>query len=337
MSSISPTFRAPRRFFVGALTLLIASVLTLAVAVVSAPVAEAATRKPVTPTGLPSAIEPLASYVPDNSCAATAQPGTVKLAKYLTSTYSGTSYLITRPCGSDGLSSTEHYDGRAVDWMNSIRNTRQAAQAKAVLDWLFAKDKAGNPYAMARRLGVMYIIWNNKIWGAYSAAQGWRPYSSCASHPETGWDTTCHRNHMHISLSWEGSQGRTSFWSKKVAAVDYGPCRAADLNWAKPYRAARSTRCPSYPAVKAPAGSSALMKSLVKYSGMDLRKGATGPAVSAVQQAVGAPVTGRFDAKTVAVMEAWKRSRDLGTKAAVTLVTWRALLKANAPKSSLKK
>jgi peptidoglycan hydrolase-like protein with peptidoglycan-binding domain len=218
--------------------------------------------------------------------------------------------------------------------MNSIRNAKQAAQAKAVLSWLFATDKAGHRYANARRLGVMYIIWNNKIWGAYNVGQGWRAYSSCASHPSTSWDTTCHRNHMHISLSWEGSQARSSFWTKKVAATDYGPCRAADLNWARPYHGLRTTRCPGYPAVKAPAGSSALMKSLVKYSGMDLRKGATGPAVSVVQQAVKAPVTGRFDARTVAIMKAWKQARNLGTAAAVTPVTWRALLKANAPKTT---
>ncbi len=328
---MSPTPQPFRR----ALLTAVATVISVGLILVSAPLARAAGPRPVSPTGLPTAIEALAGYVPDNSCAATAQPGTVRLAQLLTSTYPGTGYLITRPCGSDGLSSTEHYDGRAVDWLNSIRDARQASQAKAVLSWLFATDKAGNRYANARRLGVMYIIWNNRIWGAYSAGQGWRPYSSCASHPQASWDTTCHRDHMHISLSWEGARARTSFWTNTVAAPDYGPCRATDLNWARPYHAYRSTRCPSHPAVTAPTGSSTLMKSLVRYSGMDLRKGATGPAVSAVQQAVGAPVTGRFDARTRAVMRAWKGARNLGTAAAVTPITWRALLKANAPEPAV--
>lgn len=291
------------------------------------------TATPATPTKLSRAIEPLGGYVPDNSCAQVAQPGTLRLARLLTSTYSGTGYLTTRPCGSDGLASTEHYDGRAVDWMNSLRNPKQKAQATAVLNWLFATDRWGNRYANARRLGVMYIIWNNRIWGAYSAAQGWRPYSSCAAHPEISWDTTCHRNHMHISLTWEGSQARTSFWTGTVAARDYGPCRAADLNWARPYRSTRLTPCPSYRAVQAPARSSALMKQLVKYSGMKVSKGATGPAVSVVQQAVKAPVTGRYGSATVAAMKAWKRAHGVpATSAVTTLTTWRALLKANAPR-----
>ncbi|WP_258272927.1 hypothetical protein, partial [Escherichia coli] len=82
--------------------------------------------------------------------------------------------------------------------------------ADAVIKWMFAKDAQGRPYANARRLGVMYVIWNGKIWGAYGAGKGWRPYSTCAKHPEKSWDNTCHRNHMHISLSWAGAMGRTS-------------------------------------------------------------------------------------------------------------------------------
>jgi hypothetical protein len=31
------------------------------------------------------------------------------------------------------------------------------------------------------------------------------------------YDTTCHRNHVHLSFSWDGALGRTSFWSGWVA------------------------------------------------------------------------------------------------------------------------
>ena len=76
-------------------------------------------KTPPVPSGLPSGIEGLAAYVPANSCSPTTRPGTVKLGKLLTSTYSGTRYGGARGCGA--LPDSEHHDGRAVDWMNSIR------------------------------------------------------------------------------------------------------------------------------------------------------------------------------------------------------------------------
>jgi hypothetical protein len=225
---------------VGRTALALAASMALALAV-AAP-ASAAPRSPAVPSGLPSGIEATARYVPTNSCDPTAKPGTVKLAKLLKTTYPNTSYGISRTCGS--VPNSEHLEGRAVDWMNSIRKPTQAAQAKVVLSWLMATDKAGHPRANATRLGVMYVIWNNKIWSAYSADRGWRPYNNCANKTKRSSDTACHRDHMHISLSWEGAMGRTSFWSKRVASLDYGPCRAKDLNWAAPYTAANPKRRP---------------------------------------------------------------------------------------------
>ena len=143
-----------------------------------------------------------------------------------------------------------------------------------MIGWLLARDADGNAYANARRAGVMYLIWNNRIWGAYRAADGWRPYASCASPPSSRYDTTCHRDHVHVSLSWEGAMARTSMWTGTPAAVDYGPCRDADLNWAAPYTGPRATPCPSYPRVSAPAGASALRRTLTTYSGMHARRSA---------------------------------------------------------------
>jgi hypothetical protein len=57
---------------------------------------------------------------------------------------------------------------------------------------------------MARRLGVMYIIFNRKIWRSYDP--GWGSYSG----------TNPHTDHIHISLSYDGSTGRTSFWTNKT-------------------------------------------------------------------------------------------------------------------------
>ena len=288
---------------------------------------------PVTPSGLPSGLERLAPYVPANSCDPRAKPGATALAQLLVRTY-GSHYGVDRACGTDALPTSEHYDGRAVDFFLSVRDAGQKAEASAFLGWLFASDAAGNRYANARRLGVMYVIWNNKMWGSYRATEGWRPYSSCASHPGSAYDTSCHRNHIHLSLSWDGAMKRTSFWTNQVAAVDYGPCRAADLNWAGPYSVARTTPCPSYPHVSAPAGASALRRTLVTYSGMQLRRGATGPVVSAVQRVVGATADGSFGPATQAAVTTWQQAHAVAATGVVDAPTWRAILSATVEPSA---
>jgi Putative peptidoglycan binding domain len=331
---MTPTARFLRPFVAAVVALL---ALSLAFFAPSAPLraaaspAAAAVAVPAEPGGLPAGIEQLARYVAQVSCGPSPKPGAVKLAKLLTKTYPNTTYGISRPCGASPNS--EHYDGRAIDWMNSHRDKTKAAQAKAVLAWLFADDEAGNSYANARRLGVMYIIWNNKIWGAYSADDGWRAYSTCADHPERGWDTACHRDHMHISLSWEGAMGDTSFWSKKVAVTDFGPCRPKDLNWAAKYKVANPDQCERYPVVKPPKGASANMKTLVTYSGTVLASGSKGTAVKAVQKVIGIKADGKFGAKTKAAVKKWQSAHDTAPSGGVGGKTWRSLLKAAAPKS----
>src|SRR5438270_170493 len=47
------------------------------------------------------------------------------------------------------------------------------------------------------------------IWGAYLADQGWRPYEGVSPHTD----------HIHISFSWAGALGQTSFWTGQVANV----------------------------------------------------------------------------------------------------------------------
>jgi peptidoglycan hydrolase-like protein with peptidoglycan-binding domain len=131
---------------------------------------------------------------------------------------------------------------------------------------------------------------------------------------------------VHISLSWAGAMRRTSFWSGQVAATDYGPCREEGLNWAAPYSGPRTTPCPSYPHVSAPAGASSLRKTLTTYSGMELRRGDTGPVVSAVQQAVGTPADGDFGPLTQAAVTAFQHAHDVPATGVVDAATWRALL-----------
>ncbi|GAA0260608.1 peptidoglycan-binding protein [Cryptosporangium japonicum] len=304
------------------------SVITgLGVAPVAASAATPAPKTPTAPASLPTGIESLAPYVPQTSCEWVDKPGSIALGTLLKTTYPDTSYGVTRGC--TGTMNSEHYDGRAVDWMNSIRKPAQAAQATAVLDWLLATDAAGNKFANARRLGVMYIIWDGKIWGSYN--QVWKPYSTCASHPEASMDTTCHRDHVHFSLSWAGAMKRTSFWSGSVAANDYGPCRTSDLNYAAPYRGTNATKCTSYAKLTAPAGSSAAYAGLVKFSGAQLQAGASGNAVKALQTGLGLSADGSFGAGTTEAVTQFKSTHGLPANGVVDAATWRVLLAALKP------
>jgi len=168
--------------------------------------ANAAVAVPKAPVVLPVDIEPMPPYQPQTYCDPHDKPGVVAFGQLLTSVYRDTSVVsISRPCGTD---TSEHYDGRALDWGAYYKNTTQVAEVNAVFAWLFAKDANGNPNAMLRRLGIMYVIWNKQIWGTWS--QKWEPYA-CSG--ETG----CHQNHVHFSFDWSGALKKTSFWTGVVS------------------------------------------------------------------------------------------------------------------------
>ncbi len=168
---------------------------------------------PNTPRSLPAAYDPPANYEAQTLCSPAPKPGTRKLIRLIKRTYGSNQYIGTsRSCGNGGTS--EHKDGRALDWMTSVRSPKGRANAAAFLAWLIGPDASGVPAGNATRLGIMYIGWNNKFWAAYSPERGWTKLDGCPK----GSDTTCHRNHMHISLTWDGASGRTSMWDGTVLA-----------------------------------------------------------------------------------------------------------------------
>ncbi|MGH1564628.1 peptidoglycan-binding domain-containing protein [Mumia sp. DW29H23] len=293
-------------------------------------VAPASAKAPPTPSGLPAAIEAPASYVGPVSCAKP-QKGTARLGALLVATWPVTSWSAARDCTT---ATSEHHDGRAVDWMTNARTANGKKRGDRLSAWLLRTDARGNAFANARRLGVMYIIWNNKIWSAYRAGDGWRVYNGCTAKRRAGtaYDTTCHRNHVHLSLSWAGARGYTSYWDKTVAGTNYGPCRPADLNWAERYTGRRAIPCPRYPRVTAAPGSSTLHRTLVAYSGLRITSGTRGPAVRAVQQALRIPASGVWDARSRATMRSYKGARRMGSNAIVGARVWRALLAQTAPR-----
>ncbi len=203
----------PRARVDRALMVASAVVLGLGIAVLQ-PVGIAA-AVPVVPAavGLPAAIEPLPVWDGVQWCDPVARPGVIAMKKLLAKTYGSTSFGITRSC-SGGSGTSEHNEGRALDWM--ISGKAEVKNAEAFLDWVLAKDADGNKQAMARRMGLMYIIWDNRMFRLYDPSRGWTEYSNCLSTLSSSSDTTCHRDHVHLSFTWDGAAAKTSYWSGKA-------------------------------------------------------------------------------------------------------------------------
>ena len=182
----------------------------LATALLLAKSAAAAPQPPTPSFG--KSIDAFASYDPQDTCDPTAKPGTLDFRNFILGTYSITGdYGITRACSKGGTS--EHKEGRAWDWKVNYYNTAQRDVADTVIKWLLATDQHGNACALARRTGIMYMIWNNKVWGAYRSPNG-----SCAT---SGWKTYTgsnpHTDHVHISWSWPGAKKQTTWWTGQLA------------------------------------------------------------------------------------------------------------------------
>ncbi|MFV0131689.1 tachylectin-related carbohydrate-binding protein [Streptomyces sp. HMX87] len=171
----------------------------LAVAAATILVATPASAAPSTPDFGPS-IDAYAANDPQDTCDPTVKPGTQGLLDLLNEAYGFHTSYFTRACNDGGTS--EHKEGRALDYMLNYYDSGDRAVAEDILTWLLKTDKHGNKHANARRLGIMYLIWNNQIWSSSRAADGWREYSG--SNP--------HRDHIHFSLSWAGARKQTSWW-----------------------------------------------------------------------------------------------------------------------------
>lgn len=163
-----------------------------------------------------AAVDEYSGYEPQTTCATRPLPGTEFLLDWLVREYDGTGYSSTlRDCDSGGTS--EHKDGRALDWAVDADDPAQKAQAEAFLERILATDADGNPHALARRMGIMYLIWDDHIWAAYDEFER-RDYvsSSCEGEPLRRCDKTLrHRDHVHISLSRSGAAAQTTFYRSR--------------------------------------------------------------------------------------------------------------------------
>ncbi|MCW2725703.1 MAG: hypothetical protein JWN35_2624 [Frankiales bacterium] len=259
-----------------------------------------AASDPLSPAPAPAAVEGFSPYLPQISCDPTIKPGTDALRTLLLTTYGGRDLSTVRPCSAG---TTEHQDGRAFDWGLDVTNPADKALADQFLGWLLAPGPDGVAAYNARRLGVMYVIWDSRIWGSYSAAQGWKAYTG--SEP--------HRDHIHISLSWAGAMKQTSFWTGVAAPVDYGPCVLLAGQPAPAYSGPRTTPCP------APGPDMSLTGTPV------LAQGSTGPYVFQLQALLKVAVDGAFGPVTAGALSVFQQAAGLPATGATDLSTWTVL------------
>lgn len=167
-------------------------------------------------------VEDFAPYQPQSKCSPTPKPGTLQLAAWLQRSYPGTGSLgISRGCAASGVS--EHKEGRAFDWAVNHSSARDRGYVKDFLADIFATDAQGNVAAKARRMGIMYLIWNDHIYSSYRGFvkrdylnPGCRTVKKCSV-------TLRHRDHVHISLSRAGGRGDTSWYHRNDPRPDPQP------------------------------------------------------------------------------------------------------------------
>lgn len=158
-------------------------------------------------------IEDYSGYVSPERCRPKPKPGVQAFADLLLETYPDPTWTaISRAC--EDTPTSDHQEGRALDWGRSAAVRSERAEVEDLLDWLFATDRYGNADAMIRRLGIDYLIWNRQMWAAWSG--DWEVY--CVQKPAGCRDPRSraimdpHTSHIHISFDWAGARMLTSFW-----------------------------------------------------------------------------------------------------------------------------
>lgn len=165
----------------------------------------------------PPPVEDYARYDGQTTCKPRAKVGTKTLQAWAVKTYGGRAGGISRACNVGGAS--EHKEGRAFDWTLDATRKADAAAAQKFLDAIFAEGKNGDAHELARRMGVMYVIWDDTMYASYREFEP-TPYvsSSCKGKPLKKCSATLrHRDHVHVSLSWPGARANTSWYDTPAA------------------------------------------------------------------------------------------------------------------------
>ena len=193
----------------------------LAIAALCAPAAHAFRLPETLPPVKGNPADRLASLAPDpitydgaRRCDPKAKPGVVRFTRWLQRNTRGVFWGSYR-CEKWGRREASlHAENRAVDWHLDAANPADKRTAKALIKLMLAPDRAGTPFALARRMGVEEIIWDCSYWA--SGMPQFNRYSPCFGKDGTPRrrvnKTVAHRDHIHFGMTKRGAAARTSFW-----------------------------------------------------------------------------------------------------------------------------
>ena len=149
-------------------------------------------------------------------CTPRSRPGMLALQRWLEASSRGVFWGSYR-CEKWGKGQASlHAENRAIDWHLDASDGADARAAEKLIRLLLAPDAAGNPQALARRMGVEELIWDCGYWGAGMAQfTEYRPCYGTRGKLKRKLDATvAHRDHVHIGMTKRGAAARTSFWSR---------------------------------------------------------------------------------------------------------------------------
>ncbi len=157
------------------------------------------------------------AYDPGRKCTPKAsRPGVLALQRWLEANSRGVFWGSYR-CEKWGKGQASlHAEKRAIDWHLDVSVRADRRAATKLIRLLLAPDAAGEPQALARRMGVEELIWDCGYWGAgMTQFTEYRPcYGKRGKLRRKVDKTLAHRDHVHIGMTRRGAAGGTSFWSR---------------------------------------------------------------------------------------------------------------------------
>ncbi|MGB3859604.1 MAG: cell wall-binding repeat-containing protein [Ornithinimicrobium sp.] len=258
---------------------------------------------------LPSTLDAAPGWQYSYSCDPNNKPGMVAFAELVSKHYNRPRYTTSRSCFAG--STSQHHEGRAVDWNMNVYNSSDKAIGDAVAYWL-----TSNNGEMARRFGVQSVIWNKRSWYLYSPGS-WRNYVGPSPHTD----------HLHISFTWDGAMKRTSWWTgRAVTTIDYGTCRVYSGQYAPRYKGRNTRNCstnlPSAPSssypVTLPRANNSNVATAQSYLGL-----------------TGSSVDGSFGPNTLAKLLDYQAKHKLPWTGVLDKATWAFMERAGVPTSNV--
>ncbi|MGB3764884.1 MAG: cell wall-binding repeat-containing protein [Ornithinimicrobium sp.] len=258
---------------------------------------------------LPSTLDAAPGWQYSYSCDPNDKRGMVAFAELVSKHYNRPRYTTSRSCFAG--STSQHHEGRAVDWNMDVYNSSDKAIGDAVAYWL-----TSNNGEMARRFGVQSVIWNKRSWYLYSPGS-WRDYTGPSPHTD----------HLHISFTWDGAMKRTSWWTgRAVTTIDYGTCRVYSGQYAPRYSGRNTRRCStslpsapfsSYP-VTLPRANNSNVATAQRYMGL-----------------TGSSVDGIFGPNTLSTLLKYQDRYDLPWTGVLDKATWAFMEKKGVSTSAV--